>query len=119
MKRIHIPKELYKEIVEYCKFNNIETINKEIISLLKKGFNLVKYGSSPFIFNQTQSVQTIETKEKEIDINKKDKIIDNKANKLEKSIEQSDNVKNDVNLKPIKETIKKPTKKGITIIKNN
>ena len=42
--------KLYQEIKEYCELNNIEDINKEINRLLRIGFNIEKYGTSPFSF---------------------------------------------------------------------
>ena len=43
-----IDNELYLEIVQYCQLNDITNIEKEINSMLRKGFSIVKYGSSPF-----------------------------------------------------------------------
>ena len=45
-----INNKLYQEIKEYCELNNIEDINKEINRLLRIGFNIEKYGTSPFSF---------------------------------------------------------------------
>jgi hypothetical protein len=42
--------KLYQEIKEYCELNNIEDIDKEINRLLRIGFNIEKYGTSPFSF---------------------------------------------------------------------
>ena len=43
-----IDNELYLEIVQYCQLNDITNIEKEINSMLRKGFSIVKYSSSPF-----------------------------------------------------------------------
>ena len=88
MKRIHIPKKLYEEIKEYCEYNNLEDITKEIVSYIQSGFNLVKYGNSPFI-------PQIKTKIKE---------------QQQALQEEYDNV--------FKGKCEKNQKKGITIIKN-
>ena len=45
--------KLYQEIKEYCELNNIEDIDKEINRLLRIGFNIEKYGVSPFSFVQS------------------------------------------------------------------
>lgn len=105
MKKIKIPKELYKEIIEYCNFNNIIDIENEIISIIKKGFNLIKYGSSPLFLKQSKNLDKIEE-----DIVKKDIVNEPKEENpiIEKEI-----------IQPIKKEEKKKIKKGITIIKNN
>lgn len=43
-----IDKSLLEEIKEYCKINNIDNIKKEINKILKIGFNIIKYGNTPF-----------------------------------------------------------------------
>jgi hypothetical protein len=52
-----INNKLYQEIKEYCELNNIEDINKEINRLLRIGFNIEKYGVSPFSFVQTEKMK--------------------------------------------------------------
>lgn len=108
MRRVHIPLKLYNEIKEYCILNEISEINKTISSMLEKGFNITKYGNSPFKFKEQN------TKIEEKDVQKKE---------LFNNIEQKENTEqineNKVNVKT--EIIKKPNKKinkGITIIKN-
>lgn len=39
---------LDKEFTEYCRINNIEDVEKFGKEVFDKGFNMVKYGSSPF-----------------------------------------------------------------------
>lgn len=104
MKRVHIPIKLYKEIEEYCKFNNISSINKEIESFLRTGFNLVKFGSSPFIKKEErqEEIKLIEN------VVQKDKIIVQNNEKKEVKQETS----------TTKNIPKQKIKKGITIIKN-
>lgn len=93
MKRIHIPKKLYNEIKEYCEFNNLDDITKEIVNYIQTGFNLVKYGNSPFLsFNiKTNENLKEEKEEKKVQETIKDAVI---------------------------EKIEKKPKKGIIIIKN-
>ena len=44
-----IDKKLLSEIECYCKYNNISNIDDEVNRLLRIGFNVDKYGLSPFI----------------------------------------------------------------------
>lgn len=101
MKKVQIPKVLYDEIVEYCKFNNISSINNEIISFIKKGFNLVKYGSTPFFSKQFKAIDEIS--------NQKDDVI-------EKETKEVVEVKNEI-VKPTEDVVINTKKKGITIVK--
>lgn len=39
--------KLIKEITEFCKLNNIEDIDGQINACLRKGFDILKYGTSP------------------------------------------------------------------------
>ena len=43
-----IDNKLYKEIEKYCKLNNIEDVHQEINQILQIGFNIVRFGVSPF-----------------------------------------------------------------------
>ena len=45
---VMINKRLLKEITEYCEYNDITDIEGEINRILKLGFSIVKYGTSPF-----------------------------------------------------------------------
>ena len=62
-----IDEKLYKEIKEYCIFNNIENIEKEINRLLKIGFNYERYGNSPFYKKQNIEENDIEVVEKRVE----------------------------------------------------
>jgi len=42
-----IPEELKNEIWDYCRFNNITNVDQFTINLLKQGFTVEKYGTSP------------------------------------------------------------------------
>ncbi len=44
---MEIPKQLQKEITDYCKLNNIKDVDKFIIKTLTSGFTIVKYGVQP------------------------------------------------------------------------
>ncbi len=47
MDKIDIPKELYKEILNYCKLNDIKDINKFMVKILTSGFTIAKFGVQP------------------------------------------------------------------------
>ena len=56
-----ISNKLYKEIEQYCILNKIEDIPKEINNILQVGFNVVRFGMSPFQRPKDQEV--LEAKE--------------------------------------------------------
>lgn len=45
---MEIPKQLKDEIWEYCRLNDITDINGFIVKSLQQGFNIDKYGTTPF-----------------------------------------------------------------------
>lgn len=57
---MELPKELKKEIWDYCLVNDITNIDEFVIKLTKQGFNSERYGNSPLD-------KTIEIKEKIIE----------------------------------------------------
>jgi len=52
---------LYSEIVEYCKLNNIENPIKFIHKLLQKAFMVEKYGNEPHISQELPNDYVKET----------------------------------------------------------
>ena len=46
---MRIPKKIRDEIKEFCKLNDIEDVDKFILSNIQTGFNIEKYGNAPFI----------------------------------------------------------------------
>lgn len=104
MKRIHISKKLYQEIEDYCLFNDIKDINKEITHMLEKGFRITQYGNSPFKDKISIQLKPLVEEEKDNEIKKIDTVKMVQENVME-------------SLPPIKKEEKK--KKGITIIKND
>ena len=106
MKRVHIPLVLFNEIEEYCKVNDINSVQEEIISILKKGFAIEKFGISPFSNN---SVNT-----NYFPTNDDNSVQDNNV---------FNNIEQDINNEQIKINEKnkcnKKQKKGINIIKKN
>ena len=49
-----ISEKLYKEIEQYCIVNKIEDIPKEVNNILQIGFNVIRFGMSPFQKPQIQ-----------------------------------------------------------------
>ena len=45
---MEIPKKLKDEIWEYCRLNNITDIDSFMLKSLQQGFNIEKYGTTPF-----------------------------------------------------------------------
>lgn len=62
-----INNKLLKEIEEYCLYNNITDIETEVNNILRIGFNVIRFGTSPF--NKIQ--QDIIEEEKIVDTPKK------------------------------------------------
>lgn len=53
---ITIKDKLYKDIIEYCKLNNIIDSNSFINNLIKEQFMVLKYGIKPFANEQKEEV---------------------------------------------------------------
>ena len=90
MKTVQIEDELYTNIKEYCKLNNLP-IGSFINSILKKSFLIEKYGDTPFTNFDKKTVGNIE----EIPESKQD-ITDNHFSKMldkNKVIEVPDEIK--------------------------
>lgn len=43
-----VPKKIKDEVLGYCKLNNIPDINTFMLKALQQGFNIEKYGTTPF-----------------------------------------------------------------------
>lgn len=106
MKRVHIPLVLFNEIEEYCKVNDINSVQEEIISILKKGFAIEKFGISPFSNNS-------------VDINYFPINDDSCVQENNMFINNEQNIKNEQIKINEKNKSDKKQKKGITIIKKN
>lgn len=61
-----INEKLLKEITEYCNINNIKDIESKINEFLRIGFNIEKYGNSPFYETFPKIAETKEIKKEEI-----------------------------------------------------
>ena len=56
---MEIPKELNNEIWDYCRVNNITNIDEFTLKLLKQGFTIEKYGSTPMVTTKEKIVEKI------------------------------------------------------------
>ena len=98
---MEINKKLLKDITQYCNLNEIENIEEEINKYIQIGFNVIRFGTSPFQEYQEEVVI------------KKQKTVKNK--KEEVSSEKTEDIKEEI-LQESEEEIK--PKKKIRIIKN-
>jgi len=46
---MEIPYDLKEEITEYCRLNNIEDVQKFFLKMLRQGYTIEKYGTSPIV----------------------------------------------------------------------
>lgn len=51
---MEIPKDLKDQIWEYCRLNDITDLNAFMLKSLKQGFNVEKYGPTPFTVGQKE-----------------------------------------------------------------
>jgi len=85
-----IPNSFKQELIEYCKLNNIDDVDGFYLKIMKKGFNIEKYG----LLDNPVIEKTVEPKIEYVEVIKEvflDKIIekDNKKQlELEKTIQQ-------------------------------
>jgi hypothetical protein len=45
---MELPKELKDEVWEYCRLNDITDLNAFMVRMLRQGYNIEKYGATPF-----------------------------------------------------------------------
>jgi Holliday junction resolvasome RuvABC ATP-dependent DNA helicase subunit len=77
-----IDEKLLKEINEYCKFNGINDIDKEINNFIRTGFNIAKYGLNPI-----DNIKNEYKKEPlEVKIVKAEPIEENTQDKIKKEV---------------------------------
>lgn len=102
---MNIDKKLITEIQEYCKLNNIQDVEKEVNRLLRQGFNVEKYGTSPFTM-QKYEVPTDEEKTPQTE-EKKPKTRVSKAKRVkEEGISSGETVVKDEETKIVKHKVK-------------
>lgn len=74
--KIKIKDKLLSDIVKYCNINDISDINEEINKFIEIGFNVTKYGNTPFSKGNEkineQNIEKINENNKKIRIIKND-----------------------------------------------
>lgn len=73
-----IPKKLQDEIWDYCRLNNIPNIDEFINKMVGNGFNVEKYGTSPFGYSGVNEPPEPEIIEKEV-IKEVEKIVEKRV----------------------------------------
>lgn len=92
---IDIPEKLYKDIAKFCELNNFD-IQVKIEEFIIQGFNIARYGISPF---QKQIEPKVETKPKKevkktVKIEEKEVVENNQENnKIEETPKRTRKVK--------------------------
>lgn len=89
---INIPNKLHKEIKEFCDINSFD-LNSKIIEFLVQGFNIAKYGISPF---KKQDVLIEEKPPEENKRTKKPKVVE----KEEINQQKQENIQENIEVKP-------------------
>lgn len=68
---MEIPKKIKDDIWEYCRLNDIPNIDEFIIKMVKQGFNVEKFGATPFnIEPEIKEVEKIVEVIKEVPVEK-------------------------------------------------
>ena len=67
---MEIPKKLKDEIWEYCRLNDISNIDEFIIKMVRQGYTVEKFGSTPLGMGEIQEVEKIVEKVVEIPVEK-------------------------------------------------
>lgn len=65
-KTFEIEEKLYKEFLDYCSLNEIQNVDDEFIKMFIIGFNISKYGISPFKKGEFTNETKLEIPKKEI-----------------------------------------------------
>ena len=114
---MEINARLLKSIEDYCKFNGITDIEKEVNNLLQIGFNVTRFGTSPFSSSIpiVEEVPSPKEEKEEVIIEKPKRVYKRKP-----KIEQIETVFHETvdapQEEPIKEVEEKP-KKRVRVIK--
>ena len=87
-----INNKLYNDIKSYCEINNINDIESEVNNMLQIGFNIIRYGISPFPPKDTK-VEEKPKKGRKPKPKIEEPIINNTINKIEQiTVEEPQNV---------------------------
>lgn len=130
MVKVNIAQHLYDDISDFCKVNEIDDIDDFINKILRKGFDLKKYGESfALFFNKKEEDMIFDgppSVEKPSDQIKEEPVIEEKPKKKsgkKKKVEEpiaEQIIENEQPKEPlyeIKQEESKPVKKPVTLIK--
>jgi hypothetical protein len=67
---MEIPKNLKDEIWEYCRLNDISNIDEFIIKMIRQGYTIEKFGSTPLGGNEVKEIEKIVEVIKEVTVEK-------------------------------------------------
>lgn len=67
---MEIPKKLKDEIWEYCRLNDISNIDEFIIKMVRQGYTIEKFGSTPLGGNEVKEIEKIVEVIKEVTVEK-------------------------------------------------
>jgi hypothetical protein len=67
---MEIPKKLKDEIWEYCRVNDISNIEDFIIKMIRQGYTVEKFGSTPFGSGEVKEVEKVVEVVKEVTVEK-------------------------------------------------
>ena len=117
-----INEKLLKEITQYCEFNNIEDVEKEVNRLLRIGFSVERFGVAPFKREYVEQIDKKPIKEEVIEV--KEEIIKPPTKRGRPKKEKKEEVK-DVEIlqsnveEIVQENNEIKPKKKVRIIKNS
>ena len=67
---MEIPKNLKDEIWEYCRLNDISNIDEFIIKMIRQGYTIEKFGSTPLGGNEVKEIEKIVEVIREVPVEK-------------------------------------------------
>ena len=101
---MEIPKNIMNQIWEYCRLNNITDIEDFTIKMVKQGFSVEKYGSTPIGSVSVKEVEKIVEVVKEIPVEKIVEVI--KEVPIEKIVEKEIYITDDQQINEMSEKMR-------------
>lgn len=101
---MEIPKKIKDDIWEYCRLNDIPNIDDFILKMIKQGFNVEKFGATPFdVEPEIKEVEKIVEIVKEIPVEKIVEVV--KEVPVEKVIEKEIYITDDEQVNELKDKL--------------
>ena len=115
---MEINAKLLKSIEDYCKFNGIIDIEKEVNNLLQIGFNVTRFGTSPFSSSIPiiEEISSPQVEKEEVVIEKPKRTYKRKPKVEQIETISYETVEVSPQVEPIQEVDEKP-KKRVRVIK--